>query len=395
MQPNSKSFDLLIKDQILLDTLSQKGFDTPTPIQELVIPQIINQTNNLLCVSPTGSGKTLSYLLPLLQLIQVQKDSNQLLVIVPTRELATQVYNNALQFCEAKKIGILSIIGGVNMDKQKRLLENPPHIIVSTMGRLMDLYHQECIDFKHLTHLVIDEGDKMFEMGFRKEMEELIDIIPDNTMKYLFSATLSSEVDHYLQHHFNEYQKIEVAPEKVFIEQKVYYTDQRNKKRLFLSILSALDHQILIFCNTKKGVNFLEKTLKKENYEVMGLHGGKPQSVRNKALLDFKEGKLKLLIATDIASRGIDIKALPLIINYEVPQNAETYTHRIGRTARAGNAGTAMTIVDGTEIRLFQEIIKTTNQKVMEVAHEFEMNEAEDDRERMKLRKEKLRNGRR
>ncbi|OHX66378.1 DEAD/DEAH box helicase [Flammeovirga pacifica] len=389
MFPSKKTFNDLI-DANLIEALHQLDISTPTPIQTEIIPLIDGQTNNLVSIAPTGTGKTLAYVLPLLKKISTSTEGTQLLVLVPTRELALQVVDVFQHFCSLYNFNVLSIIGGIHPGKQLRLLKNNPSVIVGTVGRTLDFLEGGHIKPNNIAHVIFDEGDKMFDMGFRQELEIILKKLPQAIRMYFFSATITTDINTFLKGFFNEYQKVIITKEEKenTLQQQVYFVDQRNKKRLLLHFLpSVKDKQLIIFCNTKKGVNFLEKTLKKEHYNCMGWHGGKPQSVRSKALLDFKEGNISILIATDVAARGIDIDDLELLLNYEVSKHQETFIHRIGRTARAGKSGVAIHFVDGTEKELFHNITSELEHQIEVIEHEFPQLEMEEDLERDRIRK--------
>ncbi len=345
----------------------------PTPVQSETIPVVLNG-HDLLVGAETGSGKTAAFVIPVLQQLLMQRIEQKgirTLVLTPTRELAIQVYDGFKQLGQHTPIKIGLVYGGVSMQKQIHTLQKGCHILVATPGRLLDLYHQKQLDFSLVDQLVLDEADRMLDMGFIKDVRKIINSLPRQRQTMLFSATYNSQIKTLASQILTRHQEIAVSkPNQTAkgIKQQVYGIQKENKRELLAWLI---DHerwqQVLIFVRTRHGANRLQKQLMKDGIRCMAIHGDKSQAQRIKALEQFKSGKTTALIATDIAARGIDIQALPYVVNFDLPRVAADYIHRIGRTGRAGETGLAISLVTAEEISYLTAIEKLMKEKIPQV----------------------------
>jgi ATP-dependent RNA helicase RhlE len=349
------SFEKLGLNAHLLKAIKEQGYDTPTPIQEQAIP-IILQRKDILAGAQTGTGKTAGFTLPMLELLSRTKQSKaqkghhiKALILTPTRELATQVeesvrlYGNHLPFKSAV------IFGGVKINPQIVALRRGVDIVVATPGRLLDHISQKTIDLSKVDFLILDEADRMLDMGFVNDIKKVIACLPQQRQTLLFSATYSDEIKKLSAKFLKSPALIEVARRNTsseIVKQAVYHVDKERKRELLTHLINEGKwQQVLVFTRTKHGANRLSGQLDKDGITAAAIHGNKSQNARTKALADFKEGKVRVLVATDIAARGIDIDQLPHVVNFELPNVSEDYVHRIGRTGRAGNEGEAISLV--------------------------------------------------
>ena len=369
----------------LLKAIENAKYKTPSPIQEQSIPYILKGRDVLACAQ-TGTGKTAAFALPLINhLIESNNDNNKdkkikVLILTPTRELAIQIRDNFRLYGIYTNIKCSVILGGVNQSSQIELLKKGVDVLVATPGRLLDLINQKYVKLDNLKALVLDEADTMLDMGFIKDVKKIISFTPIQKQTLLFSATISKEVISLSEDLLVNHVQVKIASQNVTadkINQSVYFTDKVNKPKLLLEILSNTNiKSALIFTRTKHGANKLAEILEKNGILVGVLHGNKSQTARVTALSNFKTGKSKILIATDIAARGIDINELSHVINYEIPEHAEVYVHRIGRTARAGFSGIAISLCDINEKRYLKDIEKLINQVVPVIDnHNYPMKE--------------------
>lgn len=375
------NFEKLGLKDPLLKTLTTEGYNEPTPIQEKAIPLILDGDDVLGCAQ-TGTGKTAAFSLPIIQLMNNNQNDKQkkitFLILTPTRELAMQIRNNIRKYSLGTKLKCSVIFGGVNQASQKEVLKNGVDIIVATPGRLLDLVNQKLANLSDVKYLVLDEADTMLDMGFIRDIKKIVNYIPKERQTLLFSATMPDSISDLAQSFLKNPKIISVNPVSSTVDkikQEVYYVDKKNKKNLLVSILRNSEiKSALVFTRTKHGANSLSESLGKLNIRSGVIHGNKSQSARVKALDDFKTGKTNILIATDIAARGIDIKDLSHVINYEIPEQAETYVHRIGRTARAGKGGVAISLCDINERKDFEAIEKLIKKLIdVNVCHEYPM----------------------
>lgn len=404
------SFKSLGLSDALLKAISQKGYDTPTPIQQKAIPKIL-EGKDVLASAQTGTGKTAGFTLPMLQKLTNSKPLHKrpvrALVLTPTRELAAQVLEDVKTYSKFVDIRSTVIFGGVNANPQIRTLRQGVDILVATPGRLLDLHNQGVFSLKNVEFLVLDEADRMLDMGFARDINKILALLPTKRQNLLFSATFSKEIKKLAGSFLYNPVMVEAAPENTTaekVDQIVYKTDKSKKTALVIKLISEGDwQQVLIFTRTKHGANRLAEKLSKAKITSAAIHGNKSQGARTKALANFKNGNVRVLVATDIAARGLDIPLLPHVINYELPNIPEDYVHRIGRTGRAGASGEAISIVSVDEFefvhgiekllgeRLDQETIEgfEVTEKLQEVLDKKAENKAANQRGRQNSRKKK------
>lgn len=366
------SFDSLGLDPALLRAVESSGYTSPSPIQAQAIPAVL-AGNDILAAAQTGTGKTAGFSLPLLQILATSgKRKNattpRALVVTPTRELAAQVGESLQKYgSELNPAQITQIVfGGVKINPQIARLKRGVDVLVATPGRLLDLQQQGVISLAEIEILVLDEADRMLDMGFIHDIKKLLKLLPKKRQTLLFSATFSKEIRTLAEGLLNNPVSIEVAPRNTTaerIDQKVYFAEKHDKIRLLGGLIEEGEwNQVLVFTTTKHFANRLTERLCKMGFNSMAIHGNKSQNARTKALEGFKSGEIRILVATDVAARGIDINQLPYVVNYELPKVSEDYVHRIGRTGRAGKAGLAVSLVSREEqnlLRSVQRLIKT------------------------------------
>ncbi len=365
----------------LTRAVSERGYEQPTPIQQQAIPAVLSG-GDLLAGAQTGTGKTAGFTLPILQRLHAAGPSGgkpvvRALILTPTRELAAQVEESVRHYGKYLSLRSMVIFGGVGMQPQIDKLRRGVDILVATPGRLLDHLRQGHLDLKQVEILVLDEADRMLDMGFIHDIRKVLAVLPPRRQNLLFSATYSSEIKALADRLLNQPALIEVARRNAAAEsvaQKVYPVDRERKGALLAQLIR--DHgwyQVLVFTRTKHGANRLADTLDKQGISAMAIHGNKSQGARTRALAAFKGGKLQVLVATDIAARGIDISELPHVVNYELPNVAEDYVHRIGRTGRAGCEGEAVSLVCVDEHKLLAGIEKLLKRRLpREVVPGFE-----------------------
>lgn len=358
----------------LLRAIEEQGYTEPTPVQRQAIP-IILEGADLLAGSQTGTGKTAGFTLPLLQRLMARRKGSQhivrALILAPTRELAAQIGESVRAYGQFLPLKSSVIFGGVNINPQIRELRNGVDILIATPGRLLDHISQKTVDLSKVEILVLDEADRMLDMGFIHDIKKILAILPKDRQNLLFSATFSNEIKQLAQGLLRSPKLIEVTKQNSTasgISQVVHMVDSKRKKNL-LSYLIKKENwkQVLVFTRTKHGANRLAEHLDKEGIRAAAIHGNKSQGARTKALADFKEGTMRVLVATDIASRGIDIDELPYVVNYELPNVPESYVHRIGRTGRAGNQGIAVSLVCIDENAFLRDIERLLKQEIPKV----------------------------
>ncbi len=354
--------DLGLRAEILR-AIADQGYDTPTPIQAQAIPVVL-AGHDLMAAAQTGTGKTAGFTLPILQLISSRPAASRVkprvLVLTPTRELAAQVEESVRTYGRHLPLKSAVIFGGVGMGPQEKALKSGVDILVATPGRLLDHLSQRTADLSGVEILVLDEADRMLDMGFLPDMRKLFALLPKQRQTLLFSATFSDEIRTLAGGILNNPQSVEVAPRNStaeLVSQVVYPVDKSRKRDLLVKLITDHNwHQVLVFTRTKHGANALAEKLDKAGISAAAIHGNKSQNARTRALADFKSLKLNVLVATDIAARGIDIDLLPHVVNYELPNVPEDYVHRIGRTGRAGSNGEAVSLVCVDELQLMRNI---------------------------------------
>lgn len=364
----------------LLKALQKEGYTIPTPIQAQAIPHAL-QGKDILGLAQTGTGKTAAFALPILQLLNHEQlngyKHTRALILTPTRELAVQISESFQVYGRYTNVKQEVIFGGVSQHAQTIALRNGTDVLIATPGRLLDLINQGYVHLDYLELFILDEADRMLDMGFIHDVKKLIKLLPKQKQTMLFSATMPAQIAQLAGSLLNKPVRIEVAPvsstaEK--IEQFVYFISKQKKQSLLVHLLNEKNiKRTLVFTRTKHGADRIAKELKKVSIRADAIHGNKSQSARQNALTNFKAGKLKVLVATDIAARGIDVDALEHVINFDLPDVAETYVHRIGRTGRAGANGIAISFCDGgEEMSNLKSINKLIGLKIPAVAHPFE-----------------------
>ncbi len=395
------SFQKLGLSDELLQAIDKQGYTTPSSIQAKVIPKVL-QRKDILASSQTGTGKTAGFTLPILEILSKQhthkKRPIRSLVLTPTRELAAQVYDNVCSYSEFIDFRSTVIFGGVKQHAQVRTLKNGVDLLVATPGRLLDLVQQGLLSLSQVEILVLDEADRMLDMGFLRDIRKIINLLPRNRQNLLFSATFSKEIKKLSSEFLNDPVLVEATPENSTAEkvvQKAYRVDKNRKKDLIIKMISEGEWlQVLVFTRTKHGANKLCKQMIAQNITAAAIHGNKTQNARTKALAEFKIGTIRVLVATDIAARGLDIPLLPHVVNFELPNVPEDYIHRIGRTGRAGASGVAMSLVSSDELAYLKDIEKLLGEKIpMEIATGFDpVAKPEDEKEPPKRQFSKRRN---
>ena len=377
------SFSTLGLSDEIVRAVSEQGYTSPTPIQAQAIPAVL-AGGDLLAGAQTGTGKTAGFTLPLLQrLINAPRPKQnghtpiRALILTPTRELAAQVEENVRQYSKYLKLTSTCIFGGVGINPQIRLLKQGVDILVATPGRLLDHMQQNTVNLSNIEILVLDEADRMLDMGFIRDIKKVLAALPAKRQNLLFSATFSNEIKALADGLLNSPAMIEVARRNSTVEvisQKIHPVDRDKKHPLLAHLIQSRNwSQVLVFTRTKHGANKLVEQLAKQDIAAMAIHGNKSQAARTRALSEFKDGKILALIATDIAARGIDIDQLPHVVNYDLPNVAEDYVHRIGRTGRAGATGEAVSLVCVDEKGLLYDIERFIKREIdVEVIEGFE-----------------------
>ena len=368
------SFDSLGLSAELLRAVREQGYTIPTPIQKQAIPLIL-EGRDLMAGAQTGTGKTAGFTLPLLQRLNSNASGEgrravRALVLTPTRELAAQVGASVETYGRHLPLRSTVIFGGVKINPQIQKLRQGVDILVATPGRLLDHVSQKTLDLSQVEILVLDEADRMLDMGFIHDIRKILALLPRNEARQnlLFSATFSSEIKQLANRLLNRPELIEVARRNTTaerIEQMVHPVDRKRKRELLSHMIGAQDwRQVLVFTRTKHGANRLAQQLEKDGLSAAAIHGNKSQGARTRALAGFKQGDIRVLVATDIAARGLDIDQLPHVVNFELPNVPEDYVHRIGRTGRAGNEGQAVSLVCVDEHKLLRDIEKLLGRKI-------------------------------
>ncbi len=367
--PDSMTFDSLGLSEPLLRAIRDKGYDTPSPIQQQAIPPVLNG-QDVMAAAQTGTGKTAGFTLPLLHRLSkgnlARSNAVRALVLTPTRELAAQVADSVETYGKYLPLKSVVVFGGVKINPQMMAMRKGADVLVATPGRLLDLYNQNALHFRQLEVLILDEADRMLDMGFIRDIRKIIALLPKQRQTLMFSATFSDEIRTLAQGLLNDPVQVDVAPRNTTaetIKQTICPVDKGRKPALLSHLIQTNNwQQVLVFTRTKHGANKLVTFLEKENIVAAAIHGNKSQGARTRALAGFKDGTVRVLVATDIAARGIDIAQLPQVVNYELPNVPEDYVHRIGRTGRAGADGHAVSLVSADEQPLLVDIEKLIKQ---------------------------------
>ena len=373
------SFDSLGLNADILRAVAEQGYDEPTPIQRQAIPVVL-AGRDLMASAQTGTGKTAGFTLPVLQLLSSHNPHPKgrrpvrALILTPTRELAAQIGENVQDYSKYLDLRSLVVFGGVSINPQLMKLRSGVDVLVATPGRLLDLEHQNALDLSKVEILVLDEADRMLDMGFIHDIRRVLAKLPAKRQNLLFSATFSDEIKGLAEKLLHNPEEVSVARRNTASEQitqHVHMVDKKRKREL-LSFLIGRDNwqQVLVFTRTKHGANHLAEQLNKDGITSAAIHGNKSQGARTRALSDFKEGKIRVLVATDIAARGIDISELPHVVNFELPNVPEDYVHRIGRTGRAAATGEALSLVCVDELKLLRDIERVLKREIPRMAIE-------------------------
>ena len=356
----------------ILKALDEKGYKNPTPIQEQAISPVLNN-NDLLGLAQTGTGKTAAFAIPIIQQLYQNKATGKrgdikALILTPTRELAIQIEECFNDYAKYTGLRHTVIFGGVNQKPQVEKLKHGVDILIATPGRLLDLINQKYITLKHIRHFVLDEADRMLDMGFIHDIKRLLPLLPKQRQTLFFSATMPDVISKLSKTILYNPVKVEVTPVSSVvdtIEQHLYFVEKPQKSELLIDILGKeKEKTVLVFSRTKHGADKIARVLNKKGIGCEAIHGNKSQNARQRALTNFKSGKTRVIIATDIAARGIDIANLGLVINFDLPDVPETYVHRIGRTGRAGHSGAALTFCSSEEYTMVKDIQKLTGKKL-------------------------------
>lgn len=360
------SFDDLGLCSPVLKAVQALGYETPTPIQAQAIPKVL-AGHDVLGVAQTGTGKTAAFSLPMIHRLHLERYSGQFrpirgLILTPTRELATQIEENIIDYTKNTKLFTVTLFGGVKQHRQVQKLRRGVDIVVATPGRLLDLMEQGFVNLKHLDYFVLDEADTMMDMGFIHDLRRVIKHIPQDRQSLFFSATMPPNILQFASTMLKEPERVEVAPESTAadtVEQHMLFVNQSDKRDLLVHLLKQEGVETaLVFTRTKYGADKVVRYLKRNKIKSEAIHGNKTQPQRDRAMKAFRAGELNILIATDIASRGIDVTGVSHVINFEVPNISETYVHRIGRTGRAGASGVAWSLVNEADERKYMEDIQ-------------------------------------
>lgn len=370
------SFNELGLAEPILRAISDAGYPHPTPIQAKAIPLVISG-GDLLAGAQTGTGKTAGFTLPILHLLSkkpladIQKGRPRCLMLTPTRELAAQIEESVKTYGKYLPLTSTVIFGGVNINPQISRLKKSLDILVATPGRLLDHANQGTLDLSGVEILVLDEADRMLDMGFIRDIKKVLALLPKQRQNLLFSATFSDDIKALADSLLHNPGFVEVARRNTaseLVEQTVHLVPQAHKRQLMSHLIKHHDwKQVLVFTRTKHGANRLAETLIKNDIQAAAIHGNKSQGARTKALAQFKDGTVRVLVATDIAARGLDIDQLPQVVNFELPNVPEDYVHRIGRTGRAGSTGAAISLVDREELKLLKDIEKLIKREITKV----------------------------
>ncbi len=355
----------------LLDAVAEQGYDTPSPIQAQAIPAVI-EGQDVMAAAQTGTGKTAGFTLPLLHRLMAgeRAPANHVraLVLTPTRELAAQVGASVSTYGKHLPLRSAVVYGGVSINPQMQSLRRGVDVLVATPGRLLDLYQQNAVKFKHLEILVLDEADRMLDMGFIHDIKRILKVLPAKRQNLLFSATFSDDIRTLAKGLVHNPVEIDVAPRNTTVETVKHWlcpVDKNQKSGLLIELIKSHNwHQVLVFSRTKHGANKLTKQLDAAGLSAAAIHGNKSQGARTSALANFKSNKIRVLVATDIAARGIDIDQLPQVVNFDLPNVPEDYVHRIGRTGRAGASGQAVSLVSADEAKQLFDIERLIQQLI-------------------------------
>lgn len=365
------SFTSLNLSEPLLKAIANKGYTQASPIQQKAIPAIMDG-RDVMAAAQTGTGKTAGFTLPILERLSrgqpAQGNQVRALILTPTRELAAQVGDSVAAYGKYLRLKSAVVFGGVKINPQMMSLRRGVDILVATPGRLLDLYQQNAVKFKTLEILVLDEADRMLDMGFIRDIKKILALLPQQRQNLLFSATFSDDIRALAKGLLHSPLEISVSPANSTVDsitQRLYTVDKKRKADLLCFLIKEYSwKQVLVFCKTKHGANKLVRVLETAGIKAQAIHGNKSQSARTKALADFKKSSIRILVATDIAARGLDIDQLPQVVNFDLPNVPEDYVHRIGRTGRAGATGEAISLVSADEVKQLNDIERVIKKQI-------------------------------
>lgn len=376
------SFEDLNLSSTILKSLEEEGYNIPTPVQQQAIPVIMKRRDLIGCAQ-TGTGKTAAFALPVLHLLELRKNGDTgnkkalSLILCPTRELALQIGDSFASYGKYTGLKHVVLFGGVPIEEQIDDLQTGADILIATPGRLLDLLKQGYINLAEVEILVLDEADRMLEMGFREDLSKIVLALPSERQTLLFSATMSAAINDLASSILNHPETLEINAALSIaenIDQLAYFVEKKDKPALLAHVLKNKEiKSVLVFTRTKMGADELVRALEKAKIKVAAIHGNKSQEARQRALETFKDGGLRVLVATDVAARGIDIEDLQYVINYELPIQPETYVHRIGRTGRAGNEGKALSFCEPEELQYLKDIKETISQDIPFADHPYQL----------------------
>ncbi|RRD90519.1 DEAD/DEAH box helicase [Conchiformibius steedae] len=367
MDIKTNAFTALGLGRELSDALNEQGYHTPTPIQEAAIPKVL-AGHDLLAAAQTGTGKTAAFMLPALERLKRYANTStspamhpvRMLVLTPTRELADQIDQNVVNYIKYLPLKHTVLFGGMNMDAQTHALRAGSEIVIATVGRLLDHVKQKNIQLNKVEILVLDEADRMLDMGFIDDIRTIMNLLPKQRQTLLFSATFAPAIRKLAQDFMNRPETVQTAAQNTAnanVEQHIIAVDAARKRELLERLIVDLEmNQVIVFCKTKHSAEQVSRDLQRRGLQARAIHGDKTQQNRLETLTQFKEGQVRVLVATDVAARGLDIAELPFVINYELPTQPEDYVHRIGRTGRAGADGVAISLMDGDEQKMYEAI---------------------------------------
>ena len=371
MENKIKFKDLGLSSEVL-EAINKKGFEEPTTIQEMTIPIMLKDESNIIAQAQTGTGKTAAFALPLIELIEPKLRSVQAMILAPTRELAIQVSEEITSLCGSTGIKSIPIYGGQSIDQQLRRLKKGVHIVVGTPGRVIDHLKRKTLKLKEIEHLILDEADEMLNMGFIEDIEEIMKHTNDNKRTLLFSATMPKRIRDLANKYMEGYELLVVKKKQLTtnLTEQIYFEVKLADKFEALSRIIDIEQNFygLIFCRTRSDVDTVASKLNARGYDADAIHGDISQSQRERTLMNFKKKKINVLVATDVAARGIDVQDLTHVINYALPQDPEAYVHRIGRTGRAGKQGTAITFITPNEYRRLMTIQRVAKTEIKKAA---------------------------
>ncbi len=364
---NQNFLDLGLED-VLVQAVDQLGFEKPSPVQEKCIPIVLNEETDLVALAQTGTGKTASFGLPLIQKIDNDNRNTQALVLAPTRELCIQIANDLTSFAKFKKTNVVAVYGGASITDQAKKLKRGSQIIVATPGRLQDMINRRLVNLSHIDYLVLDEADEMLNMGFQEAIDEILETASDDRNTWLYSATMPKSVAKIASNYMNNPVEVTCGTKNEAassVEHDYYLIDNRDRYKVLRRLVDSYpDIYAIVFCRTRAETQNIAERLQADGYNTGGLHGDMSQTLRDNVMKQFKKRSIRILVATDVAARGIDVDEISHVIHYQLPDDVEVYTHRSGRTGRAGREGTSIALVGGRDKFKLVQIEKIINRRI-------------------------------